>query len=117
MELSQAGWTRVRTPTGRYEHQFQGQGPAVRKGQYLDARDFSFLVMDAEGLPYGIPVRVSADALAGLQGAEKARDIARAQLRAGLDRFRRQKVAPNEDLDSISAVDAPRAQELARGGN
>jgi hypothetical protein len=117
MEFSQAGRTRVRTPTGRYEYQLQGEGPAVRQGTYLDARDFNFLVMDEEGMLYKIPVRVSAEALPGLQGAEKARDIVGAQLRAGLDRYRPQQGAPYEDLDSIFAVDAPRAEALARGGS
>jgi hypothetical protein len=117
MEFSQTGWTRVRTPTGRYEYQFQGEGPAVRQGRYLDARDFNFLVMDEEGLLYRVPVRVSAEALAGLQSAEKAQDVAGAQLRAGLDRYRPQQGAPYEDLDSIFALDAPRAEELARGGS
>src|SRR5262249_31625610 len=36
-EPSQPGWTRVVTRTGRYEYQFQGRVPAVRKGQYEEA--------------------------------------------------------------------------------
>jgi hypothetical protein len=38
-EFSQPGWTRLRTATGRYEYQFQGEMPTVRAGQYEDARD------------------------------------------------------------------------------
>ncbi len=49
-EVIQPGWARLRTATGRYEYQFQGEMPSVRGGQYEDARDYQFLVLDDEGL-------------------------------------------------------------------
>ena len=58
-EATQHGWTRLRTATGRYEYQFQGEMPSVRSGQYEAARDYQFLILDDEGLLYKIPVRLS----------------------------------------------------------
>src|SRR3974390_1076136 len=60
-EVGQPGWTCLRTATGRYEYQFQGEMPTVRGGQYENARDFQFLVLDDEGVLYKIPVRLNTD--------------------------------------------------------
>lgn len=98
---TQPGWTRLATATGRYEYQFQGSGPAVRAGRYLDARDFQFLVMDEEGWLYRIPVCVAA-AIAG--NPDDGRQRAEAQLRAGLERVRPRPNAPYEELDAVFAV-------------
>ena len=110
----QSGWTRVFTPHGRYEYQFQGSGPTVRSGQYLDAKDYQFLVMDEEGWLYRIPVRVAAEAEAELKSAEEAATLAAAQLCAGLAHFRPQQNAPYDELDQIFAVDLPRLRELRK---
>ncbi len=127
-DAGQAGWTRVLTRTGRYEYQFQGRVPAVRHGQYEDAQDYQFLVMDEEGWLYKIPVRFAADAEAEVrkQDAEKspappaqatsseALRIAAAHLRAGLESYRpRQNVAYGE-LDAYFDVNLARARELLR---
>ncbi len=42
-------------------------------------------------------------------------EVAAAQLRVGLDRFRPRQNAPYAELDTYFAVDAARAQELAEG--
>jgi hypothetical protein len=111
----QHGWTRLLARTGRYEYQFQGRMPAVRNAQYLDAADYQFLVMDAEGWLYRIPVRVAAEAETATGGAEAATRLAAAQLRAGLDLFTPRENAPYDELDRYFAVDAARARELLRG--
>ncbi len=133
-EIAQPGWTRVLARTGRYEYQFQGRVPSVRNGRYEEASDYQFLVMDEEGWLYKIPVRLAAAAEAELQKNLEANksasfdaegdasqrktaatpaEIAAAQLRAGLDRFRPRQNAPYAELDSYFAVDVARAQELA----
>lgn len=119
-DIVQAGWTRVRTRTGRYEYQFQGRVPAVRGGRYEDARDYQFLLMDEEGWLYKIPVRLAADAEAELESKAtpalaETLDIAAAQLRAGLENYRPRQNAPYAELDAHFAVDLERARELARG--
>jgi hypothetical protein len=120
-EVLQHGWTRVRTPNGRYEYQFQGRSPAVRNGQYEDANDYQFLVMDENGWLYKIPVRMAAEAEAAIEtsappgGGVSAAvlRIAEAQLRAGLAKFQPRPNAPYTELDAHFAVDAARARELA----
>ncbi len=128
-EIAQTGWTRVLTRTGRYEYQFQGRVPAVRNGQYEDATDYQFLVMDEEGWLYKIPVRLAAAAEAELEKnlrpnapgpSEKiafppAIQIAEAQLRAGLEIYRPRQNVPYAELDAIFAVDPARARELTSG--
>jgi hypothetical protein len=120
-EVLQHGWTRVRTPNGRYECQFQGRSPAVRNGDYKDANDYQFLVMDENGWLYKIPVRVAAEAEAAIEtsaapgGSISAAmlRIAEAQLRAGLARFQPRPNAPYAELDAHFSVDAARDRELA----
>jgi hypothetical protein len=114
------GWTRVSTPAGRYEYQFQGRTPAVRQGRYEDAADYQFLLLDAEGWLYRIPVRVTAEAETELKRAGSSEGgefvevvrVAAAQLRAGLQKFQPRQNAPFEELDQFFAVDAARAREL-----
>jgi hypothetical protein len=114
------GWTRIATPAGRYEYQFQGRSPAVRNGRYEDSTDYQFLLLDAEGWLYRIPVRVAAEAEAELkqagssQGGEfvEVARVAAAQLRAGLQKFQPRQNAPFEELDQFFAVDVVRAREL-----
>ena len=114
------GWTRVSTPTGRYEYQFQGRTPAVRQGRYQDAADYQFLLLDAEGWLYRIPVRVAAEAETELKRAGSSEGgefvevvrVAAAQLRAGLQKFQPRQNASFEELDQFFAVDAARAREL-----
>lgn len=101
MAPTQPGWTRLVTATGRYEYQFQGSGPAVRAGRYLEARDFQFLVMDEEGWLYRIPVCVAA---AIAENPDAGRQRAEAQLRAGLERVRPRPNAPYAELDAVFAV-------------
>ena len=108
----QSGWTRLATPNGRFEYQFQGSGPAVRNGQYEDARDYQFLVMDEEGWLYRIPVRVAADVEREIGAPEEMIALAAAQLRAGLNAFRQRQNAPFSELDQHFAVDAARARDL-----
>ncbi len=141
-EGTQTGWTRVLTRTGRYEYQFQGRVPAVRNGQYEDASDYQFLVMDEEGWLYRIPVRLAAAAEAEVQmtddsgsappatgqasarrkpGATPARvvtatEIAEAQLRKGLENYRPRQNAPYPELDGYFAVDTARARQIAAEG-
>jgi hypothetical protein len=96
----------------------------VRNGQYEDASDYQFLLLDEEGWLYRIPVRVSAAAEAELDATNSNRAsasvevlaarIAEAQLRAGLENYRPRQNAPYADLDACFAVDAARARELAR---
>lgn len=113
-DVSQPGWTRLRTATGRYEYQFQGDMPAVRGGQYEDARDYQFLVLDDEGWLYKIPVRLEFAAAAHL-GDDAARlRVAEAQLLAGLETYRPHRGAPYPEMDAQFSVNASRARELAR---
>jgi hypothetical protein len=111
----QEGWTRIGSPTGRYEYQFQGRVPTVREARYLDAADYQFLVLDEGGWLYRIPVRVAADAEEELKkgGDAEVVRIAEAQLRAGLGEVRPRHNAPYPELDSHFAVDLKRARELA----
>jgi hypothetical protein len=113
-EVAQPGWTRLLTATGRYEYQFQGEMPTVRGGQYEDARDYQFLVLDDEGLLYKIPVRLAADIASdlGMADATPVR-IAEAQLRAGLETYRPRQGAPYPELDAQFALTAERARQLA----
>jgi len=114
------GWTRIGTPAGRYEYQFQGRTPAVRQGRYEDATDYQFLLLDAEGWLYRIPVRVAAEAETELKRAGSSEGsefvevvrVAAAQLRAGLQKFQPRQNAPFEELDQFFAVDVARAREL-----
>ena len=114
-------WKRVAARTGRFDYQFQGAGPAVRNGQYQDARDFQFLVLDAEGLLYRIPVfvpfEVERQAAAGGAVAppeEAIRCLAEAALRAGLDNFRPRENTPFAELDRYFALTLERAAELTK---
>ena len=116
----QSGWTRISTPSGRYEYQFQGKVPTVRNANYEEATDYQFLVMDAEGWLYRIPVRVAAQAEAVLResgqteiAAEVIR-LAESQLRAGLQKYVPRQNAPYEELDRSFSVDATRAREILR---
>jgi hypothetical protein len=112
-EVTQPGWTRLRTATGRYEYQFQGEMPTVRGGQYEDARDYQFLVLDDEGLLYKIPVRMAAEVASEL-GAEAMRmRVAEAQLRAGLETYRPRQGAPYPEMDEQFSLSTNRARELA----
>jgi hypothetical protein len=112
-EVTQPGWTRLRTATGRYEYQFQGEMPTVRGGQYENARDFQFLVLDDEGLLYKIPVRLAAE-IASELGAEAVQlRVAEAQLRAGLETYRPRQGAPYPEMDKQFSLSAGRARELA----
>jgi hypothetical protein len=123
-EVTQTGWTRVLTRTGRYEYQFQGRVPAVRNARYEDARDYQFLVLDEEGWLYKIPVRVAAEAEAEMQKEEKTAPdqgtsnevlrVVAAQLRAGLENYRPRQNTPYAEFDTYFAVDRARARELAR---
>ena len=123
------GWTRVLTRTGRYEYQFQGRVPAVRKGQYEEAKDYQFLVMNEEGRLYRIPVRVAADveeelekssgsvvSAEGQPSFDRTLRIAEAQLRAGLENYRPRQNAPYGELDQHFAVDISRARALQSRG-
>jgi hypothetical protein len=112
--VTQPGWTRIRTATGRYEYQFQGEMPSVRAGQYQDARDFQFLVLDDEGVLYKIPVRLGAEAANQLTTDELKLRVAEAQLRAGLESYRPRQGAPYPELDAQFALSVERARELAK---
>jgi hypothetical protein len=112
-EVTQPGWTRLRTVTGRYEYQFQGEMPTVRGGQYEAARDYQFLVLDEEGWLYKIPVRLADEAASELVvGAVRLR-VAEAQLRAGLETYRPRQGAPYPEMDAQFALSLERARELA----
>ena len=113
-DVSQPGWTRLRTATGRYEYQFQGEMPTVRGGQYEEARDYQFLVLDDEGWLYKIPVRLESEAAAELGGDETRRlRVAEAQFRAGLETYRPHQGAPYPEMDAQFSLNATRARELA----
>lgn len=112
-EAIQPGWTRLRTATGRYEYQFQGEMPAVRAGQYEDARDYQFLVLDDEGILYKIPVRMGSEVASQL-GQEPVRlRVAEAQLKVGLETYRPRQGAPYPEMDAQFSLSADRARELA----
>jgi hypothetical protein len=112
-EVTQPGWTRLRTATGRYEYQFQGEMPTVRGGQYEEARDYQFLVLDDEGWLYKIPVRLADEAASELTSGAVRLRVAEAQLRAGLETYRPHQGAPYPEMDAQFALDAVRARELA----
>ena len=112
-EATQPGWTQLRTATGRYEYQFQGEMPTVRGGQYEDARDYQFLVLDDEGWLYKIPVRLESEAAEELAGDATRLRVAEAQLRAGLETYRPHQGAPYPEMDAQFALNAVRARELA----
>ena len=112
-EAIQPGWIRLRTATGRYEYQFQGEMPTVRGGRYEDARDYQFLVLDDEGLLYKIPVRLATQ-IASELGADDVRvRVAEAQLRVGLETYRPRQGSPYPEMDAQFALSADRARELA----
>ena len=114
-EVTQPGWTCLRTAAGRYEYQFQGEMPTVRGGQYEDARDYQFLVLNDEGWLYKIPVRLEAKAPSEL-GADALRlRVAEAQLRVGLETYRPHQGASYPEMDAQFALSAGRARELASG--
>jgi len=108
----QSGWTRLSTAMGRFEYQFQGGTPAVRGGEYLEAHDYQFLILDEEGWLYRIPVRMEAAAETFLKESVDPRRAAEAQLRAGLESYRPKKDAPYSELDALFAVDSARARDL-----
>ena len=112
-ETSQPGWTRLRTATGRYEYQFQGEMPTVRGGQYEEARDYQFLVLDDEGWLYKIPVRLENKAALELAADATRLRVAEAQLRAGLETYRPHQGAPYPEMDARFALDAACARELS----
>jgi hypothetical protein len=112
-EATQYGWTRLRTATGRYEYQFQGEMPTVRAGQYEDARDYQFLVLDDEGWLYKIPVRLETEAAVELAADSVRLRVAEAQLRAVLETYRPHQGAPYTELDAQFGIDLPRARDLA----
>jgi|SRR5579863_1293917 len=112
-ELTQPGWTRLRTATGRYEYQFQGEMPTVRSGQYEDARDYQFLVLDDEGVLYKIPVRLAAEIAVKLEADAVRLRVAEAQLIAGLETYRPHQGAPYPELDAQFSLSSDRASELA----
>src|SRR5712671_6201683 len=111
-EVTQPGWTRLRTATGRYECQFQGEMPTVRGGQYENARDYQFLVLDDDGLLYKIPVRLATE-IARELGTDAVRlRIAELQLMAGLETYRPRQGAPYPEMDARFSLSAERAREL-----
>jgi hypothetical protein len=112
-EFTQPGWTRLRTATGRYEYQFQGEMPTVRGGQYEAARDYQFLVLDDEGWLYKIPVRLADETASEIATASVRLRVAEAQLRAGLETYRPHQGAPYTEMDAQFALSADRARELA----
>src|SRR5580692_7754130 len=112
-DVTQPGWTRLRTATGRYEYQFQGEMPTVRGGQYEEARDYQFLVLDDEGWLYKIPVRLEAEAAEELAGDATRLRVAEAQLRAGLETYRPHQGAPYPEMDAQFSISPDRARELA----
>jgi hypothetical protein len=108
----QPGWTRLRTATGRYEYQFQGEMPTVREGRYEEARDYQFLVLDDEGWLYKIPVRLP-DEIAIELGTDSLRvRVAEAQLQAGLETYRPRQGAPYPEMDTQFSLTAERGREL-----
>ena len=87
--------------------------PTVRGGQYENARDYQFLVLDDEGLLYKIPVRLAAE-IASELGTDTVRlAVADAQLRAGLETYRPRQGAPYPEMDAEFSLGADRARELA----
>lgn len=112
-EPTQHGWTRLRTATGRYEYQFQGEMPTVRGGRYEEARDYQFLVLDDEGWLYKIPVRLENESAAELAADTVRLRVAEAQLRAVLETYRPRQGAPYPELDAQFALDLARARDLA----
>jgi hypothetical protein len=112
-EVTQPGWTRIRTATGRYEYQFQGEMPSVRGGRYEDARDYQFLVLDEESLLYKIPVRMAAEIASELCADSVQVRVAEAQLKIGLERYRPRQGAPYPEMDTEFSLSPDRARELA----
>jgi hypothetical protein len=87
--------------------------PTVRGGQYEDARDYQFLVLDDEGWLYKIPVRLAAEIASELGADMKCMRVAEAQLRLGLETYRPRQGAPYPEMDATFALTADRARELA----
>jgi hypothetical protein len=114
------GWTRVATPHGRYEYQFQGRTPTVRGGRYEESTDYQFLLLDADRWLFRIPIRIAADAESVLRKStgtevgefDEVIRIAAAQLCAGLQKFQPRPNAPFEELDAVFALDLARALDL-----
>src|SRR3984893_6535223 len=111
-EATQPGWTQLRTTTGRYEYQFQGEMPTVRGGQYEEARDYQFLVLDDEGWLYKIPVRLESEAAEKWAGASPRQRFSEAHRGAGRETYRPHQGAPDPGMDAQFALNAARAREL-----
>lgn len=106
----------MQTPTGRYEYQFQGRTPAVRNAQYLEAGDYLFLVLDAAGWLYRIPVRMASDAEEAVKKAgTEPLLLAEEQLRRGLAEFTPRQNAPYDELDRFFSVEIGAAQAFVKG--
>jgi hypothetical protein len=87
--------------------------PTVRSGQYENARDYQFLVLDDDGLLYKIPVRLAAE-IASELGTDAVRlRVAEFQLMAGLETYCPRQGAPYPELDAQFSLTADRARELA----
>jgi hypothetical protein len=112
-EVIQHGWTQLRTATGRYEYQFQGEMPTVRAGQYKEALDYQFLVLDDEGWLHKIPVRFESEAAVNLTVGVTRLQIAEAQLREGLEIYRSHQGAAYPEMDAKFTLNATRVRELA----
>jgi len=87
--------------------------PTVRGGQYEDARDYQFLVLDDEGLLYKIPVRLAAEIASELGTPSVQLRVAEAQLISGLETYRPRLGAPYPEMDTQFSLSADRARELA----
>ena len=111
------GWTRVVTPHGRFEYQFQRRSPTVRSGQYEDAADYQFLLLDAGGWLIRIPVCISSGVESSLRQQVVSQDealyelirVAAAQLCAGLQKFPPRRNAPFEELDQVFSLNLGKA--------
>ena len=107
-EATQPGWTRLLTPQGRFEYQFQGKMPTVRRGKFENATDFRFLALEEEGILYKLPVKLPAQASAALQQESAQLLIAETQLRAKLQHYHPRQGAPYEEFDANFALDFAR---------
>ena len=111
-EVTQPGWTRLRTATGRYEYQFQGEMPTVRAGKYEEARDYQFLVLDDEGWLHKIPVRLEAEAAVVLADDDLRLHVVERHFRTALETYRPHQGATYPEMDGHFALNAARAREL-----
>src|SRR5260221_11586390 len=105
-QAAQPGWTRLHTATGRYEYQFQGEMPTVRGGQYKEARDYQFPVLDDEGWLYKIPVRLESEAAVELPADATRLRAPQAQLQPRLEIKQRHQRPPYPETDAQSAINA-----------